>query len=191
LPSKSCILERRTEIITVKEKNIQISGIALTALGGVLVAWLYLVEPKTLADLPQKVQTTIENIGTKTQVAVGTYEVDKMLFDEGLRAFRQNNFIVARDNFERADTEKRDAKTQFYIAYSFYRQGFGKLSSDDALFKQGLEQANRVVALDKNFKSEDGDLQIKTAVELKNEFEEGLKITTSDFNPLKILRQRK
>lgn len=175
----------------MKEKNIQISGIALTAVGGVLVAWLYLVEPKTVADLPQKARTTIENIGTQTQVAVGTYEVDKMLFDEGLRAFRQNNFIVARDNFERADTEKRDAKTQFYIAYSFYRQGFGKLSSDDALFKQGLEQVNRVAALDKNFKSEDADLQIKTAVELKNEFEEGLKITTSDFNPLKILRERK
>ncbi len=172
-------------------KYIQISGIFLTAFYGIFIAWLYWSEPRTLSEVSIKAQTTIENVATKTQVAVGTYEIDRGKFDEGLRAFRQNNFIVARDNFERADSEKRDAKTQFYIAYSFYRQGFGKLSSDDALFRQGLEQVNQVIALDNNFKSDDANLQMKTSVELKNEFEEGLKITASDFNPLKILRERK
>ena len=175
----------------MKEKHIQILGIFLTAFYGVFIAWLYWVEPKSLEEVPAKAQATIENVTTKTQVVIGIYEVDKAKFDEGLRAFRQDNFIVARDNFERADTEKRDAKTQFYIAYSFYRQGFGKLSSDDALFRQGLEQTNRVTALDKNFKSDDANLQMKTPVELKNEFEEGLRITVSDFNPFKILRERK
>jgi len=87
--------------------------------------------------------------------------------------------------------ENVTTKTQFYIAYSFYRQGFGRISNDDALFKSGLEQINRVVALDKNFKSDDADLQLKTPVELKNEFEEGLKVTVNDFNPLKVLRERK
>ena len=175
----------------MKEKHIQALGIFLTAFYAIFIAWLYLVEPKSLEELPTKAQTTIENVTTKTQVAIGTYEVDQAKFNEGLRAFRADNFIVARDNFEKADTEKRDAKTQFYIAYSFYRQGFGKISNDDALFKQGLEQTNRVIALDKNFKSDDANLQIKTPVELKNEFEEGLKVTVSDFNPLKVLRERK
>ncbi|MBA3600862.1 MAG: hypothetical protein H0W45_06395 [Acidobacteria bacterium] len=175
----------------MKEKHIQISGIFLAAFYAVFIAWLYWVEPRSLGELPTKAQTTIENVTTKTQVAIGTYEVDQAKFNEGLKAFRADNFIVARDNFERADTERRDAKTQFYIAYSFYRQGFGRISNDDALFKQGLEQTNRVVALDKNFKSEDANLQIKTPVELKNEFEEGLKVTASDFNPLKVLRERK
>lgn len=175
----------------MNERHIQILSIFLTAFYGIFIAWLYLVEPKSLDEVPTKAQATIENVTTKTQVVVGTYEVDKAKFDEGWRAFRQDNFVVARDNFQRADTEKRDARTQFYIAYSFYRQGFGKFSSDDALFKQGLEQTNRVAALDKNFKSDDADLQMKTPAELKNEFEEGLRVTASDFNPLKVLRERK
>lgn len=175
----------------MNEKHIQISGIFLTVFYTLFIAWLYWVEPKSLEEIPTKAQTTIENVTMKTQVAIGTYEIDQAKFDEGLRAFRQDNFVVARDNFQRADTEKRNARTQFYIAYSFYRQGFGKLSNDDALFKQGLEQINWVIALDKNFKSDDANLQLKTPVELKNEFEEGLRITADDFNPFKVLRERK
>jgi hypothetical protein len=108
-----------------------------------------------------------------------------------LQAFRQDNFVVARDNFEKADPEKRDAKTQFYIAYSFYRQGWGRISSDDALFKQGLDAVNRAIALDPDFGAADDNLQMKTPAELKNELEEGLKITPSDFNPLRVFRERK
>jgi len=175
----------------MKEKHIQTLGIVLAAVYAVFIAWLYWVEPKSLEEVPAKAQTTIENVTTKTQVAIGTYEIDQAKFNEGLKAFRADNFIVARDNFGRADIEKRDAETQFYIAYSFYRQGFGRVSNDDALFKLGLEQTNRVIALDRNFKSDDANLQLKTPVELKNEFEEGLKVTTSDFNPFKVLRERK
>jgi len=175
----------------MNEKHIQTLGIALAAFYAISIAWLYWVEPKSLEEVPSKAQTTIENVTTKTQVAIGTYEIDQAKFSEGLIAFRQDNFIVARDNFQKADTEKRDARTQFYIAYSFYRQGFGRVSNDDALFKQGLEQINRVIELDRNFKSDDANLQLKTPVELRNEFEEGLKVTASDFNPLKVLRERK
>lgn len=175
----------------MNKKHIQFAGVFLTVVYAIFIAWLYWVEPKSLEEVPAKAQTTIENVTTKTQVAIGTYEIDRTKFNDGLTAFRQDNFIVARDNFEKADSEKRDAKTQFYIAYSFYRQGFGKISNDDALFKSGLEQVNRVIASDRNFKSDDANLQIKTPVELKNEFEEGLKVTAGDFNPLKVLRERK
>jgi hypothetical protein len=175
----------------MNEKHTQILGIFLATFFAFFIAWLYIAEPKSLDELPAKAQTTIENVTTKTQVAIGTYEVDKAKYDEGLKAFRADNFIAARDNFNRADTEKRDAKTQFYIAYSLYRQGFGRVSNDDALFKQGLEQVNRVIALDANYKSDDANLQLKTPVELKNEFEEGLKVTAGDFNPFKVLRERK
>ena len=175
----------------MNEKHIQTLGIAFTAVYAVFILWLYTVEPKSLEEVPTKAQTTIENVTTKTQVAIGTYEVDRAKFDEGLKAFRADNFLVARDNFEKADPERRDPKTQFYIAYSFYRQGFGKVSNDDELFKLGLEQTNSVIALDRNFKSDDANLQLKTPVELKNEFEEGLKVTAGDFNPFKVLRERK
>ncbi len=175
----------------MKKEHIQILGIVLAGFYGIFIAWLYWAEPKNLVEVSIKAQTTIENVSSKTQVAIGTYEVDNAKFSEGLDAFRKNNFIVARDNFEKADPEKRDVQTQFYIAYSFYRQGFGKFTSDDALFKKGLKQTNSVITINKNFRSADENLQLKTPVELKNELEEGLKVTADDFNPFKVLREQK
>jgi hypothetical protein len=175
----------------MNEKHIQISGIFLAAFYALFIVWIYSVEPKSLEELPSKAQTTIENATTKAQVITNTYEVDKEKFNDGLRAFRQNNFIAARDFFLRADPERRDSKTQFYIAYSYYRQGFGKVYNDDELYKKGLMEVDKVIALDKNFKSDDNDLKLKTPAELKNEFEEGLKVSAADFNPFKVLRERK
>ena len=175
----------------MKEKHFQILSLVLIAFYGVLVVWLYWAAPKNLEDVSVKAKETIENAATTGEIIIGTYEVDKVKFDEGLRAFRADNFVLARDAFQKADTERRDAKTQFYIAYSFYRQGFGKVYNDDELFKQGLEQINRVTILDKNFKADDANLQMKTSAELKNEFEEGLKLTADDFNPFKLGRERK
>lgn len=175
----------------MKEKYIQILGVCVTAIYGLFVMWLYVVEPESLVELPTKAQQTIERATTTAQVITNTYEIDRVKFNEGLAAFRADNFVVARDAFLRADSEKRDANVQFYIAYSFYRQGWGRVSNDDALFKQGLEAANRVTALDKNYKSEDANLQMRTAAELKAELEQGLQVTADDFNPFKVLRERK
>jgi hypothetical protein len=164
----------------MKEKHLQILGVCLTVIYFAFIVWVYANEPKSFTE-----------VATKATVTVGTYEVDKAKFDEGLKLFRQENYLAARDAFARADPEKRDAKTQFYVAYSFYRQGWGRVSSDDALFKQGLDVTNQVIALDPNFKSDDADLKLKLPVELKNELEQGLQVTTDDFNPLKVFRERK
>lgn len=164
----------------MKEKYIQILGIFLSVVYFAFIVWLYANEPKTFQE-----------VATKATVTAGTYEVDQAKFDEGVKLFRQENYISARDAFEKADPERRDARAQFYIAYSFYRQGWGRVSNDDELFRQGLEAVNRVIALDANFKSEDGDLKLQRPVELKNEFEQGLQVTPSDFNPLKVFRERK
>lgn len=161
----------------MKEKHIQILGIVLSIIYAGFIVWLYALEPKNLSE-----------VATKATVTVGAYEIDKAKFDEGWRLFRTENYVAARDFFNQADVEKRDSKVQFYIAYSFYRQGFGKVYNDDALFKQGLEQLARV---DVNFKSDDADLKLKTPAELKNEFNEGLQFTSSDLNPLKVLKERK
>lgn len=175
----------------MKEKYIQVLGIVLTFIYAVFIAFLYVAEPKSLEEVSTKAMTTIETAATKGQVVIGTYEIDQAKFNEGLQAFRQDHFLVARDGFEKADPEKRDAKTQFYIAYSYYRQGWGRVSNDDALFKQGLETVNRVIMLDSNFRSDDANLQLRTPVELKNDLEEGLRVTADDFNPLKLARERK
>lgn len=166
-------------------------SLLLVAIYGAGVAWLYWAEPKSLGEVSVKAKETVENVTTKGQVVIGSYEVDQAKFTEALQAFRADNFVLARDLFSKADTEKRDAKTQYYIAYSFYRQGWGRVSNDDELFKKGLEQTNFVIQLDKNFKSNDENLKLQNPVELKNELEEGLRVTADDFNPLKILRERK
>lgn len=175
----------------MNEKYLQILSVATILMFGSFVIWIYWAAPKNLEEVSSKAQTTLENVTSKAQVFTNTYEIDKAKFAEGLSAFRQDNFILARDLFIRSDPEKRDANVQFYIAYSFYRQGWGRVSNDDELFTKGLEQINRVIALDKNFKSDDQNLQIKTPIELKNEFEEGLRVTAGDFNPLKVLNERK
>jgi hypothetical protein len=161
----------------MNERTIQIFSIFLTTIVSFAIVWLYLAEPKTIAE-----------VATKSAVTLGTYEIDKTKFEEGLRLFRAENYPVSRDFFLKADPEKRDSKTQFYIAYSFYRQGFGKVYSDDALFKQGMESLKTV---ESGFKSDDSDLKLQTAAELKNELQQGIEKTIDDINPLKIFREKK
>jgi hypothetical protein len=179
------------QIITMNEKYIQILGVVLTLLYGAFVVFLYAAEPRSIEEISTKARSTVESAVTKGQVMTGTYEIDSAKFNDGLQAFRRDNFIAARDSFGRADPEKRDPKTQFYIAYSFYRQGWGRVSNDDALFKQALESVERVSTIDPNFRSDDANLQLRTPAELRNELEEGMKITVDDFNPLRLVRERK
>ena len=175
----------------MNDRLIQIVGITVTAVYFAFIVFLYAAEPRSLGEVSSKAADTISNAATKGQVIIGTYQVDQEKFNAGLAAFRQDNFVLARELLQKADPEQRDARTQFYIAYSFYRQGWGRVSSDDELFKQGLEAVNRCNALDPNFKSTDQNLKLITPAELRNELEEGLKVTASDFNPLRVFRERK
>ena len=182
---------RDAEIIAMNEKYIQILGITLTLVYGGFIVFLYAAEPRSIEEISLKARSTVENAVTKGQVVTGMYEIDQAKFNAGIQAFRQDNFIAARDSFERADPERRDAKTQFYIAYSFYRQGWGRVSNDDTLFKQSLERLERVPMLDPNFRADDANLQLRTAAELRAELEEGMAVSADDFNPLRLVRERK
>jgi hypothetical protein len=175
----------------MNEKYIHILGLALIAVYGIFVVFLYAAEPRSIEEISLKAKSAVEGAVTKGQVMTGAYEIDQAKFGAGMNAFRQDNFVAARDAFERADPERRDPKTQFYIAYSFYRQGWGRVSNDDALFKQALETVDRVALLDRDFRSDDTGLQLRTPAELRHELEEGLEVTADDFNPLRLVRERK
>jgi glutamine cyclotransferase len=164
----------------MKDKYIHILSIVLVTIAFGFVVFLYTTEPRTLAE-----------VTTRGQVVLGTYAIDQTLFDQGLANFKRDEFIAARSAFDRADPERRDAKTQFYIAYSYYRQGWGLVTNDDDLFKAGVEATDRSIAADPNFRSTDQSLGLRSPAELKNELEEGLKITASDFNPMRLTRERK
>ena len=178
-------------IITVKIKYIQIVGTVVAAVYFVFIAFLYLAEPRSLADISTKAVTTVQDVVTKGTVITGTYEIDRAKFIEALALFRQDNFVASRDLFQKADPEQRDASTQYYIAYTYYRQGWGRLSNDDELFAAGLRQLDVVEKLDANFAATDADLKLKRPAELRHELEEGMRVTVDDFNPLKLVRERK
>lgn len=150
--------------------------------GGSAVVWIYATQPESLAE-----------VGTKAQVAAGVYRVDEARFASGLALFRREQFAAARDEWTRADPEQRDARTQFYLAYAFYREGWGRFHHDDALYRQGLAAAERAQTLSAAapFASDDADLRIRNAAELKAEIQRGLTTTWDDFNPLRVMEERK
>jgi len=166
----------------MRHKLIQWVGVAWTLLYAALVVWLYAAAPQSLAE-----------VTTQASVAAGTYEVDRARFDAGRALFLREQYRAARGEWERADPARRDARTQFYVAYSFYREGWGRVYSDDALFRQGLEAADLTLKLSGTapLNVEDPELKIHSAAELKAELEGGLERTSDDFNPLKVFRERK
>jgi hypothetical protein len=166
----------------MQSKIIQVTGLALTIAYAVLIVWLYATEPRTFKE-----------VATGAQVAAGTYQVNEEKFNAALDLFRREQFRAARDEWQRADPAQGDARTQFYIAYSFYREGWGRVYYDQQLFKQGLEAVNRAIALASTspLTVDDPNLRMHSAAELKAELEQGTEGSWSDVNPLKVLRTRK
>lgn len=161
---------------------IRALGLVLTLAYAAVIGWLYWSQPQTRA----------EAVGGLA-ASVGAYRVDRQAFEDGLAFFRADKFPEARMAFERADPAHRDARTQFYIAYSFYRQGWGRFSNDDRLFKQGLEAVDRAIALApaNRLVVEDETLGMRSAEELKAELQRGIDRELADFNPFRVLDQRK
>jgi hypothetical protein len=164
------------------QRLIPALGVTWTLLYAACVLWLYATAPQSIRD-----------VTTQASVAAGTYQVDRARFDAGRELFLREQYAAARAEWERADPARRDARTQFYIAYSFYRQGWGRVYNDDALFRQGLDAADRAVNLssDAPLDVDDAELKIHSAAELKAELEQGLERTVDDLNPLKVFRERK
>jgi len=166
----------------MQARIIQVAGLVFTIAYAAFIVWIYATEPRTFKE-----------VTTGAEIAAGTYEIDQEKFNSALGLFRREQFRAARDEWQRADPAQRDARTQFYIAYSFYREGWGRVYFDQELFKQGVEAVNRAIALSSTspLTVDDPDLRIHTVAELKVELEQGLESSWSDVNPLKVLRTRK
>ena len=109
---------------------IRVAGLVFTVLYAALIAWLFTRQPQTVAQITGGLASTI-----------GAYNIDDRSFGDGLRFFRNDQFVEARMAFARADPAVRDARTQFYIAYSYYRQGWGRRYHDDALYAEGARRS--------------------------------------------------
>lgn len=166
----------------MQHRLIQSIGIAWTILYAAFIIWIYATEPRTFKE-----------VATNTEVTAGTYQIDQEKFNSALALFHGEQFRAAREEWGRADPAQRDARTQFYIAYAFYREGWGRVYNDNVLFRQGLEAVDRAINLAPNgtLTVDDPNLQMHTAAELKAELERGTERSWGDLNPLKVLRTRK
>lgn len=167
---------------TMRESVVRGVGLGAALLYAALIVWIYARQPETFAQIRGGIAAS-----------VGAYRVDQQAFSEGLTLFHVDRFVEARAAFHRADPAERDPLTQFYIAYSYYRQGWGRVYNDDALFKQGLEVVDRAIALAPGGRLvvEDDNLGLKTADELRGELQRGLTRDASDLNPLRLFGTRK
>src|SRR4029078_6430417 len=139
---------------------IQVAGLAFTIAYAVFIVWIYATEPRTFNE-----------VAISAEVAAGTQQINQEKFNSALEFFRREQFRAARDEGQRADPAQGDARTQFYIAYSFSREGWARLYYDQQLFKQGLEAVNRAIALASTspLTVDDPNLGMHSASELKAE----------------------
>jgi hypothetical protein len=165
----------------VSASLVRVVGLVGALAYGAAIVWLYATQPRTLAEVR----------GGMT-AAVGLYAVDARELEAGRALFRTDHFPEARALFARADPAQRDPTTQFYVAYSFYRQGWGRFHNDDALFAQALAALDRAVAHADGGRVQvsDPDLGLPDSDRLRTELEHGVTVELRDFNPLRVLRPR-
>jgi hypothetical protein len=166
----------------MKDRPVRALGLVLTIMYATFIVWLYVTQPQTIAEVTGGLSAS-----------VGAYRIDQQAFEDGLALFRQDRHEEARAAFERADPARQDARTQFYIAYSYYRSGWGRIYSDDELFTLGLERVDLAISLAPNGRLivDDPGNGIRSADELRAELAAGLRTEASDLNPMRMFRTRK
>jgi hypothetical protein len=166
----------------MKASLVRTLGLTFSALYAGLIVWLYAAQPQTVAQVTGGLAA-----------GVGAYHIDQQAYSDALAFFKKDQFEEARAAFGRADPAQRDPVTQFYIAYSYYRQGWGRMYNDDALFAQGLKTVDRAIALapGNRLVVDDPQLGMRTADELRAELVRGLTRDVSDLNPMRLLSPRK
>ena len=123
-------------LILMAERSVRLIGVALAMIYASFIVWLYVRQPQTLAEVT----------GGLT-ASVSAYRINQQAFDDGLALFRRDQFEASRAAFDRADPAGQDARTQFYIAYSYYRS-VGAASTRTTRFSgKGLERVDKAIAL--------------------------------------------
>lgn len=156
-------------------------GLALSLVYAGAIVRVYLRQPATVREVT----------GSLTS-SVGAYRIDQARFDAGLAFFRNDQFVESRDTFAQADPARQDPVVQFYVAYSYLRQGWGRVYADDDLYKAGQAALAHARSLTPSgtIRVDDENLKLRTAEEVAAEFERGLTRELSDLNPMRVLGER-
>jgi hypothetical protein len=165
----------------VSATALRVAGLTLSLIYAAAIIRTYVRQPATLPEIT----------GGLTW-SVGVYRIDQARFDAGLSYFRADKFLEARDAFAQADPARQDPMVQFYTAYSYLREGWGRTYNDEVLYRAGkatLAHA-REIAPHGTILVEDPTLKLHSAEELEAEFDRGLTHGISDLNPMRLLRER-
>ena len=84
----------------MQSKFIKITGLAFTLGDAVFIVWIYATEPRTFKE-----------VATRAEVTAGTYQINQERFNSALDLFRREQFLAARDEWQRADRAQGDAQT--------------------------------------------------------------------------------
>lgn len=163
----------------VREPIVRTAGLLLTVAYASAIGWMYARQPESAAQVTGGLASFMH-----------AYRIDQQAFTDGLAFFHRDQFDAARAAFSRADPAQRDARTQFYIAYAFYRQGWGRIRNDAGLYQEGLQAVDRAIAAAPGGRVvvDDPDLQMHSADELRAELADGV---THPVHPLLVFRARK
>lgn len=163
----------------MREPIIRSAGLLLTIAYASAIGWMYARQPESRAQVTGGLASFLH-----------AYRIDQQAFEDGLAFFRRDEFEAARAAFARADPAQRDARTQFYIAYSLYREGWGRIRTDTALYAEGLKAVDRAIAAapDGRIVVDDPGLQMRSADELRAALADGI---AHPVHPLQMLRARK
>jgi tetratricopeptide (TPR) repeat protein len=166
----------------MQDRSVRVFGLVLTMCYATFIVWLYIRQPQTFAQVTGGLTAT-----------VGAYRINQQAFADGMALFHRDQLDAARAAFERADPAELDARTQFYIAYSYYRSGWGRVYQDNKLFEQGLAHVDKAIALAPGHRLvvDDPQISMHSADELRAELVGGLRVEASDFNPMRVFKHRK
>jgi len=167
--------------VAVSPTAIRVAGLVLSLVYAAAIVRVYVRQPATLPEVAGSLASS-----------VGAYRIDQARFDAGLGFFRQDQFVEARDAFAQADPARQDATVQFYVAYTYLRQGWGRVYADDALYKAGQATMARArsLAAGQPLVVDDPNLRLRSAEEVDAEFQRGLTRELSDLNPVRVFRER-
>jgi len=157
------------------KRTVQILGLVIAILYGSVIVWVYARRPQSFGELK-----------TQASIQANVYSINQQNFDEALKQFNTGDYNSAIGQFRLADPAQADPASQYYIAYSYYLLGRGRIFNDEDLFKKAIEAVDRCLDNAPNhiFEIDRSDLEIKNADTLHQKLSDGLKHTMPSLNPL-------
>jgi len=163
------------------KRTIQVLGLATSVLYASFIVWVYARRPQSLAELK-----------TQASIQANVYHINQQNFDEAIKEFDTGDYNSAIGQLKLADPAQKDPTSQYYIAYSYYLLGRGRIFNDEDMFNRAIEAIDRCLDNAPNhiFEIDRGDMEIKNADTLRQKLIEGLKHTMPSLNPLNWFTKR-